>query len=75
VDNLLRIGFDRADVGDGGSDRLVDEIVAWGDVEAILAKVEEHRAAGADHVALQVVTSDPTRLPREQWRRIAAALR
>lgn len=75
VDNLLRIGFERTDVEDGGSDRLVDEIVAWGDVEVILARVEDHRAAGADHVALQVVTSDPTRLPREQWRRIAAALR
>jgi probable F420-dependent oxidoreductase len=74
VENLLRTGFDRADVGNGGSDRLVDEIVAWGDVDAILAKVEAHRAAGADHVALQVIPSDPTRLPREQWRRIAAAL-
>jgi probable F420-dependent oxidoreductase len=74
VDNLVRTGFDRAEV-EGAGDRVVDEVVAWGDVEAVVARVEAHRAAGADHVALQVVTPDPTRLPREQWRRLAAALR
>jgi probable F420-dependent oxidoreductase len=73
VDNLLRTGFDRADIDNGGSDRLVDELVAWGDVDAVRAKVDAHRAAGADHVAVQVVTSDPARLPREEWRRIGAA--
>jgi probable F420-dependent oxidoreductase len=73
ADNWMRTGFDRADIENGGSDRLVDALVAWGDVDAIRAKVEAQRAAGADHVAIQVVTSDPTQLPREQWRRIAAA--
>jgi probable F420-dependent oxidoreductase len=75
ADNWLRIGFDRTDVEHGGSDRLVDALVAWGDADAIRAKVEAQRAAGADHVALQVVTSDPSQLPREQWRRLAAVLR
>jgi probable F420-dependent oxidoreductase len=75
ADNWVRIGFDRADIENGGSDRLVDALVAWGDVDAIRAKVDAQRAAGADHVAIQVVTSDPTQLPREQWRRLAAALR
>jgi probable F420-dependent oxidoreductase len=74
TDNFLRIGFDRADLENGGSDGLVDEIIAWGDVEAIRTKVDAQRAAGADHVAIQVVTSDPAQLPREQWRRIAVAL-
>jgi hypothetical protein len=37
--------------------------------------VDEHRAAGADHVALQVLTADMQAFPREQWRRIGAALR
>jgi hypothetical protein len=72
TDNLVRIGFDRADIENGGSDRLVDALLAWGDVEAVRAKVDAQRAAGADHVAVQVITSNPARLPREQWRRIAA---
>jgi probable F420-dependent oxidoreductase len=75
ADNWVRIGFDRADIENGGSDRLVDALVAWGDVDAIRAKVDAQRAAGADHVAIQVVTSDPAQLPREQWRRLAAAFR
>jgi probable F420-dependent oxidoreductase len=75
TDNWLRTGFDRADIEDGGSDRLVDALVAWGDFDAIGARVGAQRAAGADHVALQVVTADPARLPREQWRRLAGALR
>jgi len=75
ANNWLRTGFDRADIEDGGSDRLVDALVAWGDVDAIGARVDAQRAAGADHVALQVVTTDPAQLPREQWRRLASALR
>jgi probable F420-dependent oxidoreductase len=75
ADNWVRIGFDRADVENGGSDRLVDALVAWGDVDAIRAKVDAQHAAGADHVAIQVVTSDAAQLPREEWRRLAAAFR
>ena len=73
VRNLLRLGFDEADVEHGGSDRLVDEAVAWGSVEAIRARIDEHRAAGADHVAIQVATSEPARLPRDEWRTLGAA--
>jgi probable F420-dependent oxidoreductase len=75
VNNWLRTGFDDADIEDGGSDRLVDALVAWGGVDAIAIRVDEQRAAGADHVALQVLTSDAAQLPREQWRRLADALR
>jgi probable F420-dependent oxidoreductase len=75
VDNLLRTGFEPADVEGGGSDRLIDDVIAWGDADAILAKVAEHRTAGADHVALQVLTAGTERLPREEWRQLAAALR
>ena len=74
VDNWLRTGFENSDIEDGGSDRLVDALVAWGGVDAIATRVDEQRAAGADHVALQVVTSDPAQLPRDQWRRLADAL-
>jgi probable F420-dependent oxidoreductase len=75
VDNWLRLGFDRADVENGISDKLVDALVAYGDVDAIRARVDEQRAAGADHVAIQVVMGDPTQLPRERWRRLAGVLR
>jgi probable F420-dependent oxidoreductase len=74
-DNWVRIGFDRGDIESGGSDRLVDALVAWGHVEGMRAKVDAQRAAGADHVALQVLTSDPAQLPRDQWRRLAAVFR
>jgi probable F420-dependent oxidoreductase len=73
ANNLLRTGFTEDDVS-SVSDRLFDAIIAWGDEEAIGRRVAEHRAAGADHVCVQVITADPQEFPREQWRRLAAAL-
>ena len=43
---------------DSVSDRLIDALFAWGDAAAIKARVDEHFAAGADHVCLQVVTEE-----------------
>jgi probable F420-dependent oxidoreductase len=75
VNNLKRIGFTDDDVRDGGSDRLVDGIVAWGDEAAIARRVREHFDAGADHVCVQVVTPrSAQQLPLEQWRALAPAL-
>jgi probable F420-dependent oxidoreductase len=71
TNNLLRLGFAEADFADAGSDRLLDALVAWGEEDAILARVREHREAGADHVCLQVLNGA---VPREQWRRLAPAL-
>jgi probable F420-dependent oxidoreductase len=73
TNNLRRLGFDEADFADGGSDRIVDAIVAWGDLDAISARVGEHRDAGADHVCIQVL-SDEGMLPRQVWRELAPAL-
>jgi probable F420-dependent oxidoreductase len=73
ANNLLRGGFSRDDVAQV-SDRLFDALIAWGDEEAVMRRVAEHLAAGADHVCVQVLTADSTEFPREQWRRIAAAL-
>lgn len=73
ANNLLRSGFTEDDVS-SVSDRLFDAIIAWGDEEAIKQRVDEHHAAGADHVCIQVITADPQEFPREQWRRLAAAL-
>jgi hypothetical protein len=47
-------------------------IIAWGDEDAIMRRVAEHRSAGADRVCVPVLLADQTAFPREQWRRIAA---
>jgi probable F420-dependent oxidoreductase len=73
ANNLLRSGFSEDDLAHV-SDRLFDAIIAWGDEDAVTRRVAEHRAAGADHVCVQVLDADPRAFPREQWRRIAAAL-
>ena len=57
--NLLRLGFTDDDFADDGSDRLVDALVAWGDEEAIAARVREHLEAGADHVCVQPLGHGP----------------
>lgn len=72
TNTFLRIGFTEADLGDGGSDRLIDAVYAWGEDERIRARVEEFHAAGADHVALQVLDGrESDALPRKEWRRLA----
>lgn len=67
-------GFGDADFADGGSDRLVDAIVVWGDEQAIAARVSAHLDAGADHVAVQVLDPDRRGLPVRQWQQLAPAL-
>ena len=57
--NWLRSGFDESDLAGGGSDRLVDALIVWGDETAVGERVEQHFAAGADHVALQALGDDP----------------
>ena len=74
TNNLKRFGFDDADFADGGNDRLVDTICAWGDVDAIAARVKAHLDAGADHVAVQVLVDDRRGLPRKEWAELAPAL-
>ncbi|WTW93127.1 TIGR03620 family F420-dependent LLM class oxidoreductase [Streptomycetaceae bacterium NBC_01309] len=72
--NVRRLGFGDADTAGGPSRRLVDAIVAYGDADAIRRRVREHFDAGADHVCVQVLTADPTALPRREWRELAPAL-
>jgi probable F420-dependent oxidoreductase len=74
VRNLRRLGFTDEDVAAPGSDRLVDGVVAWGDVATIVRRVKEHRDAGADHVCVQVLAADPRVLPRDAWRELGPAL-
>jgi len=56
--NLLRLGFTAQDVASGGSDGLVDALIAWGDHAAIRRRIDEHLAAGADHVCIQTLNPD-----------------
>ena len=74
ANNWKRFGFTDDDTADGGSDRLVDALVAWGDEDAIAARVAAHRDAGADHVCVQVLTADLMGFPLDGWRRLAPAL-
>jgi probable F420-dependent oxidoreductase len=52
--NLRRLGWDDADLGGDGSDRLIDALIAWGDVDAIAARVRAHLDAGADQVCVEI---------------------
>ena len=77
VNSLRSLGYDDADFADGGSERLVDAIVAWGDEDAIATRVRDHLAAGADHVAIQAYADDaPTALAHiERLAPVLVALR
>ncbi|MGW0837814.1 TIGR03620 family F420-dependent LLM class oxidoreductase [Streptomyces prunicolor] len=72
--NWLRGGFDETDLVRGGSDRLAESLVAWGDETAILDRVREHLDAGADHVCVQALMESPFEVPTEPWRELAPAL-
>lgn len=69
---MRRMGFTEAEIS-GLADRLVDELVAWGDRAAIADRVTAHLDAGADHVAISVLhTGDGN--PHEAWRQLAETL-
>jgi probable F420-dependent oxidoreductase len=60
VSNLKRVGWTDTDIADGGSDALIDALVAHGSAASVRAQVDAHLAAGANHVAIQVLgDADP----------------
>jgi len=69
-----RAGFAPEELADGGSDRLVDAVVAWGSPDAIAERVTAHLEAGADHVCLQLLDPDPSALPMAACRALAPVL-
>lgn len=71
--NLRTLGFDADDVSGGGSDRLVDAVVAWGDTNAVASRVREHHEAGADQVCIQVL-SRTEGFPLAEYEELASAL-
>jgi probable F420-dependent oxidoreductase len=74
TNNFLRLGFEEADFNHGGSDRLIDAVIAWGDLKAVLNRIQEHHSAGADHVCIQVLTDAPKTLPLREYRELASAV-
>jgi probable F420-dependent oxidoreductase len=74
TNNLGRFGFTETDFADGGNDRLVDTVVAWGDIDSVVGRVKAHLDAGADHVCVQVLIDDRRGLPRAEWAELAPAL-
>jgi len=68
------LGFEDADFAGGGSDRLIDALVAWGDAGAVAERVQAHLDAGASHVTIQVLTDTPQEFPAAEWRTLAEAL-
>jgi probable F420-dependent oxidoreductase len=74
ANNLRRLGWGDSDLANGGSDTLVDAIVAWGDGGAIRARIDDHRKRGADHVCLQVLRADPAGSATADLERIAKAV-
>ena len=74
TNNLRRLGWGDDDLADGGSDKLVDAIVAWGDVDAVVDRVRAQLDGGADHVCVQVIEENVAALPLDTWRELAPAL-
>ena len=71
--NFLRLGFTEEDLAEGGSDRLVDATVAWGDPTTVAARIGEHHRAGADQVAVHLLGADSP-FPIAELREVRAAL-
>lgn len=71
--SFRRMGYGEDDIA-WLSDRLIDGLVAWGDVDAIARRVEEQREAGADHVAVAVIPVPGGTTPQAAWPRLAEAL-
>lgn len=56
VVELRQLGFGAGDLANGGSDRLIDALLAGGDLAAIRSRIQAHRDPGADHVCIQAIS-------------------
>jgi probable F420-dependent oxidoreductase len=74
ANNWRRLGYGDDEVSGGGSDRLVDAAIAWGDVDAVVERVRAHLDAGADHVCVQLIFDDDAEVGVPQLRVLAPAL-
>ena len=74
ANNLRRLGWSDEDIANDGTDRLIDSVVAIGDVDSIVARVRAHLDAGADHVCVQLREEKSTDPAIEGIRELAAGL-
>jgi probable F420-dependent oxidoreductase len=74
IAKFLRLGYAEEEISGGGSDRIVDDLVFWGDLDSIVGKLHAHLEAGADHVAVQVIGIEPGHSAMRYWRMLADAL-
>jgi probable F420-dependent oxidoreductase len=74
ANNLRRLGWGETDLEGEGSDRLIEAVVAIGDVDAIVKRVRDHLDAGADHVCVQLREERSADPALEGYRELAAAL-
>lgn len=74
IAKFRRLGYTDDDIAHGGSDRIVDDLVFWGDPDTIVKKLHGHVDAGADHVGVQVIGVRPGETAMPQWRFLAEAL-
>ena len=73
VAKFRRLGYTEEEIT-GAADRIVDDLVFWGDLDTIAAKLREHVDAGADHVAVHVIGVEPGQSALPRWRELAEAL-
>jgi probable F420-dependent oxidoreductase len=73
ANNLRTLGYGDEDIEHGGSDRLIDAVIAWGDASSVAGRIRDHLEAGADHVCVQVV-AEGLELPLAGYRALADAL-
>jgi probable F420-dependent oxidoreductase len=73
VAKFRRLGYTEDEIA-AGADRLVDDLVFWGDLDTIVEKLHAHLDAGADHVGVQVIGIDPGQSAMPYWRTLADAL-
>lgn len=71
--NLLAQGFDETDLDGGGSDRLVDALVAGPEPQAVIDRINEHRSAGADQICAHILSAADT-APIDRWGDLASIL-
>ena len=74
IAKFRRLGYSEEEIAGGGSDRIVDDLVFWGDLDTIVDKLRAHVEAGADHVAVQVIGVEPGRSAMPYWRMLGDAL-
>jgi hypothetical protein len=74
IAKFRRLNYSEEEMSGGGSDRIVDDLVFWGDLDTIVDKLHAHVKAGADHVCAQVIGIEPGQPAMPYWRMLGDAL-